>query len=452
MAQRVSDAGRLTLEVEYLPPSSLIPDPKNVRRHSTKQIGKLSSGMGEYGFTCPIVIDETGRILAGHARHKAAKQMGLERVPCVRLTHLTADQKKAFAIADNKMSDLSAFDDDALRAVLKELEAVNFNMELTGLCTAEIDVLFDGGGTKTVRDPIDEFEDSDFGQSAVSQLGDLWRLGHHRLLCGSALEPTCYEQLLGEDRAQLIFTDPPYNVPIAGNVSGLGRKRHAEFAMGSGEMSEPEFGTFLVTSLSLMMRFSADGSIHYICMDWRHIGTLLAAAAGVYAEVKNLCVWNKTNAGMGSLYRSQHELVAVFKNGKAPHINNVELGKHGRYRTNVWDYPGANSFGATRDANLADHPTVKPVGLVADAIRDCSKRGAIVLDPFAGSGTTILAAERTGRRAAAIELEPHYVDVAIRRWQRLTGKAAALAADGRSFHQVQQDRDNATAGDLREAG
>lgn len=240
----------------------------------------------------------------------------------------------------------------------------------------------------------------------------------------------------------MVFTDPPYNVPISGHVSGLGQVRHREFAMASGEMSEEEFKAFLATSLGLMAQFSQEGCLHFVCMDWRHLKELLLVAAAVYTELKNICVWSKTNGGMGSLYRSQHEMIPVFKKGTAPHRNNVQLGKHGRWRTNVWSYAGVNSFGPTRAEDLSHHPTVKPIAMVADAIRDCTKRGDLVLDGFAGSGTIVLAAERTGRRAAALELDPLYVDTAVRRWQALTGQSATLDGDRRSFHQVQLDRSN----------
>ena len=265
-------------------------------------------------------------------------------------------------------------------------------------------------------------------------------IGAHRLYCGDALTAETYEALLGENRADLVFSDPPYNVPIAGHVSGLGKARHREFAMASGEMSKDEFTIFLKTALNLMARFSRDGSIHFICMDFRHMAELLEAGSEAYAELKNLCIWDKQSGGMGSLYRSQHELVFVFKSGKVPHVNNVQLGRYGRYRTNIWSYPGLNGFGRRRGESLAAHPTVKPVSLVADAIRDCSKRGDLVLDPFAGSGTTTLAAERTGRRAAAVELDPAYVDLAIQRWERLTGDTALLDGDGRPFSAIAAER------------
>jgi DNA modification methylase len=253
------------------------------------------------------------------------------------------------------------------------------------------------------------------------------------VLCGDATRAEAFAALLGEERAQMVFTDPPYNVPIDGHVCGLGRVKHREFAMAVGEMSPAEFIAFLETVLDNLVAHSGDGAIHFICMDWRHIGELLAAADLSYRELKNVCVWNKTNGGMGSLYRSKHELIFVFKSGGAPHINNVALGKHGRYRTNVWDYAGVNSLKAGRLDELALHPTVKPVALVADAILDCSNRGGLVLDCFLGSGTTLIAAEKTGRRAAGMELDPTYVDTALRRWEAFTGGKAIHAESGRSF-------------------
>lgn len=426
------------LRVEFLPPNGLLPNPANARKHSTKQLTKLAASINELGFNVPIAIDENEMILAGHARWAAARQLDMAIVPCIRLTHLSLAQKIAFAIADNKLGDLSGFDPDALRSQLAEIAKLDFNLELIGFETPEIDVLFDAAPPKS--DPADHFALPDPQSRAIARSGELWMLRDHRLLCGNALEAQCYERLLVGEPAKMVFADPPFNVPIQGHVSGLGQARHAEFAMASGEMSEAEFRAFLATVCTLLSRYSTNGSIHFICMDWRHIADLLTVGAATYTELKNVCVWDKTNAGMGSLYRSQHELIAVFKNGKASHQNNVELGKHGRYRTNVWTYAGANAFSTTRKEDLSAHPTVKSLAMVADAIRDVSSRGDLVLDPFSGSGTTILAAERTGRRAAAIEIEPRYVDVAIERWQRLTGDVAVLAIDGRSFHEVREER------------
>jgi DNA modification methylase len=275
---------------------------------------------------------------------------------------------------------------------------------------------------------------------AISRQGDLWLIGDHRLYCGDALDPGAYQRLLGAEKAGCVFTDPPYNVRIDGHVSGLGEVSHREFAMASGEMSSPQFQHFLLKAFQNMAAASRDGALNYICMDWRHARELLEAGAMAYTELKNLCVWAKTNAGMGSLYRSQHELVFVFKHGLSPHINNVELGKHGRNRTNLWTYAGMNSFSKDRDEELAMHPTVKPVAMVADAILDASLRGDIVLDPFCGSGTTLLAAQKTARRGFGIEFDPLYVDLIIRRLHDRYGLEARLEASGASFAEISAAR------------
>jgi DNA modification methylase len=270
-------------------------------------------------------------------------------------------------------------------------------------------------------------------RKAISCLGDLWQAGRHRIYCGDALAVDSYDALLEGEPARLIFADAPYNVRISGHASGAGSVQHREFAMASGEMAVDEFTSFLSKSMKNFASYSLDGSLHYLCMDWRHCQEILAAGNAIYSELKNICVWRKTNAGMGSLYRSQHEFVFVFKNGTAPHINNINLGSHGRNRTNVWDYDGINSFGKHRDELLAMHPTVKPVALVADVIKDASARGDLVLDAFGGSGSTLLAAEKTKRRAALIEIDPLYVDRTIRRWQSLTGQEAVCSRSGASF-------------------
>ena len=253
-------------------------------------------------------------------------------------------------------------------------------------------------------------------------------LGDHRLLCADARDQSAFKTLMGDTRARLVFVDPPYNVPIQGHVSGKGAIKHREFAHASGELTSAQYAKFLEDAFALLTHFSDDGAIHFVCADWRHLEQNLAVGRRVYHELKNLVVWSKTNAGMGSFYRSQHELIFVWKHGRAKHVNNVQLGKHGRNRSNVWTYPGANSFGSTRQSDLAMHPTVKPVALVADAILDCSERTDIVLDSFGGSGTTLIASEHTGRTARLIEIDPAYCDQTIRRWQRLTGRTAVNAA------------------------
>ena len=355
----------------------------------------------------------------------------------IRLDHLTSEQKRAYVIADNRLAELAGWDDATLAAELQELSALDlsFDLEITGFDTGDIERLITAVDTAGA-DPADEIPEP--AAIAVAQPGDLWLLGQHRLLCGNACDAEAFRKLLDGAEAQLVFTDPPYNVPIQGHVSGLGKVRHREFAMASGEMDEAGFTRFLTTVLGNMAGVAADGSIHFVCMDWRHMTELLKAGAEIYTELKNLCVWNKDSGGMGAFYRSKHELVFVFKKGTAPHINTFGLGEKGRYRTNVWDYQGANSFRRGRAEELAMHPTVKPVALVMDAIKDCSRRGGIVLDAFGGSGTTLIAAQKTGRRGYLMEIDPLYVDVIIRRWQALTGDQARHAETGETFAAVEQ--------------
>ncbi|MCK1362201.1 DNA methyltransferase [Bradyrhizobium sp. 199] len=426
--------------VDHLPIADLKPNPANARRHSRKQLHQIAASIREFGFNSIVVADEEGVILVGHGRVEGARLAGLERVPVLRVGHLTPAQKTAFSLSDNKIALNSDWDMDQLRVLWRELMGaeINFDVEVTGFETAEIDLLVDG---ETIREKPDR---SDLvppvGSDAVSRLGDLWTLGEHRLLCGDACDAASFADLMGGEQARVVFTDPPYNVPIDGHVSGLGAVKHREFKMASGEMSSAEFTGFLAVVFGNMAQASVDGAMHFICMDWRHMDEVLKAAADTYSELKNLCVWNKSNGGMGSFYRSKHELVFVYKVGQGAHVNTIELGKHGRYRTNVWDYAGINSFGASRASELEMHPTVKPTALVIDAIKDCSRRGEIVLDPFSGSGTTIMAAQKCRRQARGIELDPLYVDVAIRRWQAYTGQPATMALTGETFADAEQRR------------
>jgi DNA modification methylase len=426
------------LRIERVEIGRLKPDARNPRLHSEPQIKQIARSIEEFGFNVPVLADREGNLLAGHGRVHAARRLGWRQVPVIRLEHLTPEQARAFSIADNRLGETSNWDDRLLAEVLQDLASVNldFDLEATGFTMAEIDLRIEGLSETSAAgpDPADELHPA-LGQPRVSQPADLWQLGPHRLLCGNALDQLHYERLMQGASANVVFTDPPYNVPIAGHVSGKGRVRHREFAMASGEMTSTQFTRFLATALERLATHSAAGSLHYICMDWRHQYELLTAALGVYPELKNLCVWVKDNAGMGSLYRSQHELVFVFKHGRTSHRNNVELGRHGRDRSNVWHYQSPNQFGQKgEEGNLGSlHPTVKPVALIADAILDCSARGDLVLDPFIGSGSTLLAAERVGRACRGIELDPLYVDAAIRRWQRFTGDSATHASTGRRF-------------------
>jgi DNA modification methylase len=410
-------------------------NPRNARTHSDRQAQQIAASMREFGFIVPIVVDENGLVLAGHGRLEAARLLSLTEVPTIQVKHLTPERKRAFMLADNRLAELAGWDEGLLKIELKELSSldIDFDFEVTGFDTVDFDRLEAPAPAKPAKaEVVPELERD---RSAVSAPGDLWKLGQHLLYCGSALEEVSYEKLLGDQRAQMVFTDPPYNVKIDGHVCGLGSVNHRDFKMAAGEMSESEFIRFLATFMGLAARYSGDGAIHQICMDWRHMGEVLAAARDLY-EFKNLCVWNKTNAGMGTFYRSKHELVFVFKVGTVSHINNFGLGEKGRYRTNVWDYAGVNTFKRGRMDELRTHPTVKPLPLVMDALKDCSTRRGVVLDPFVGSGTTLLAAEKTGRVGRAIEIDPHYVDAAIGRWQGLTGEAAVHAETEQTFDEL----------------
>lgn len=429
------------LEVEHRVPSTLKPYARNARRHSKKQIKQIADSIQRFGFTNPVLVSDEGQIIAGHGRVEAAKLLGLESVPTLRLSHLSETERRAYVLADNKLALNAGWDTEILAIELQALIDLDFDVTLTGFSLAEVDLTLDlARDSDPDAPPGPEDQVPPFATAAVSQMGDIWELGRHRLICGDARNPEDYARLMRGDVADLVFTDPPYNVPIDGHVSGLGSIQHREFAMGAGEMSSAAFTTFLQETLGAMAGVSRDGAIAFVCMDWRHMGELLAAGERVFNELKNLCVWNKTNGGMGTFYRSKHELVFVFKVGTAPHVNSFGLGEDGRYRTNVWDYPGISSLGSGRGEVLAMHPTVKPTALVADAIRDCSKRGGIVLDGFGGSGTTLIAAETCGRSARLIEFDPLYCDTIVRRFEKLTGKAAKLAHDGATFEATEARR------------
>ena len=429
------------MKIEVTSVHELRPYPNNARTHSKKQIRQIANSIQKFGFCNPVLIDDAKQIIAGHGRVEAAKLLGIDAVPTCRLSHLSEADKRAYILADNKLAEKAGWDKELLAIELQGLIDLDVEIELTGFEMPEIDLILEdareaNGASSGPEDDVPQYPSG----PVVSQAEDLWLLGNHRLLCADARDPTAYESLLEGAKAEFVLTDPPYNVVIDGNVCGLGRIRHRDFAMGCGEMNEAEFIAFLETVFERLAENTVDGSIHQICMDWRHMWEMLAAGRKVYGELKNLCVWNKGNAGMGSFYRSKHELVFVWKSGAAAHTNNFELGQHGRNRTNVWDYAGISSLRAGRLEELAMHPTVKPVALVADAIKDCSRRGALVLDAFCGSGTILIAAERTGRKARALEIDPAYVDVGLRRWQTYTGKAAVLAASGETFETIEEQR------------
>jgi DNA modification methylase len=406
--------------------NALKPLGRQTRKHPSAQIRKLGESLEQFGFVLPIVTDADRRVVGGWGLVLAARKIGLGEVPAVTVTDLDEARLRLLRLALNRLGEESSWDVDALKLEFSDVLQITSDIDLriSGFEMGEIDVALSASGD----DEEDVLQALDDAAPPLTKPGDLWILGDHRLLCGDALVAESYVRLLGDERAQIVFTDPPWNIPIAGNVSGLGSVKHDDFAMACGEMTATQFETFLRTSFGHAAAHSDEGSIQFICMHWSKIKEVLAAASDVYAELKNLCVWNKTNAGMGSLYRSKHELLFVFKKGTAPHINNIELGRFGRNRTNVWDYPGQNIFNGTAKSKLSLHPTAKPIALVADAIRDCSHCSGIVLDPFGGVGATLIAAEKTGRKARLIELDPRYVDATIKRWETFTG-ARAVKAD-----------------------
>ena len=432
--------------ITYLPIGSIVADPANPRQHPRKQIDGIVNSIEAFGFNAPILVDKANRIVAGHGRLEAAKLLRLAEVPVIRLEHLSPSQAKAYMLADNKLTDRSSWNDSQLAVVLKELSdiALDFEIGATGFELPEIDLRIQSLEPPEAIDVADDFEATE--GPAVSYPGDLWNLGSHRLLCGNALDPQAYETLLDGAKAAAAFTDPPYNVRMKGHAGGKGAKKHREFPMASGEMSEDEYCRFLLDAFSLVVANSAIEATFFSCIDWRHLFEIVGTIRALDCEVLNVCVWAKTNSGMGSLYRSQHEFVFVFGRRGARRVNNVELGKHGRNRSNVWHYPGMNSFARRgRSRGLDFHPTVKPVAMVSDAILDVSQRGDIVLDPFCGSGTTVLAAERAGRRAYAMELDPLHVDTAIARWERMT-KQTAVHSTGKTFEEMRAERRQENAG------
>lgn len=424
--------------IEMLSPHGLRPAERNARTHSKKQIREIAASMARFGVINPIIADGRGRIVAGHARSEAAKLLGLKQIPVIRVSHLNETELRAYTLADNKIASKAGWNRELLAVELTELQIalpeINLDVGITGFEPGEIDSIMSDFADDQ-NNPADQIPDVD-NNVIVARKGDLFGLAGHRLLVGDARDEDAYRQLMQGEMAQMAFLDPPYNVKIDGHVGGRGRIKHREFPCASGELTSKQFVNFLQETLGLCVRHTIDGAISFVCMDWRHIGELLQAGAHVYDELKNVCVWAKTTPGQGSFYRSQHELVFVYKHGQARHLNTFELGQHGRTRSNVWSYPGVNKFRANRMDELRMHPTVKPIALIADAMKDCSSRGSIVLDTFAGSGSTIVAAEQIGRRAFCIEIDRRYVDVAVRRWQRVTGRDAVLEGTGQTFDEL----------------
>jgi len=421
------------LKVVYERIEDLVEHPQNARTHSKRQIAQIAASVEAYGWTNPVIVDKRKRIIAGHGRVAAAKLRGIREIPTICIEHLTEDEIRAYVIADNALALKAGWAPEILAIELQYLLKLDdFDITLTGFEVPEIDAILEQA---TGRQDKDDVFEQDPSLPAVTRPGDVWGMAGHRVLCGNSLQDSSFDALMAGLKANLVFTDPPYGVKVNGHVSGRGAIKHREFLMGSGEMSPAERLAFLRTATQLLSKHSSPSAIQFICIDHRHIGELLVAAESAYGAPLNLCVWVKDNGGLGSLYRSRHELIFVFRNGRKPHRNNVLLGKYGRNRTNVWEYPGISTMSKRSEEGnlLALHPTVKPVALVADAILDCSARKDVVVDSFLGSGTTLIACERTGRVCYGIELDPLYVDTAVRRWERYTGEKAVNAASGKRF-------------------
>lgn len=405
------------LKIEYLAISELKEYERNIKIHSKKQVNKLIASIKQFGMVNPILIDNNNTIIAGHGRLQALEKLGYTKIPVIRIEHLSETEIKAYRLADNKIADDAIYDQELLKIELEDIMLdEEFVITNTGFEIAEIDsiILEDYTTTPKKSDKADEIETMQIPKRVKS--GDIWKLGSHILLCGDATNKLHYNKLMQKDKAGLIITDPPYNVPISGHVC---KTKHDEFEMASGEMTNAEFEDFSKNFMQNLVLFSKNGSLHYIFIDWRGINTFLNSGSLFYSELKNICVWNKLIGGMGSMYRSQHEFICVFKNGGMPHINNIELCKHGRYRTNVWGYAGISATNPKSLNLLKMHPTVKPVGMLHEIILDASKSADVVLDPFGGSGSTLLACQRAKRKARIIEISPHYCDLILYRFENL---------------------------------
>jgi DNA modification methylase len=426
------------LRSERWPLGRLTNADRRTRRTSPAQLERVTRSLCQFGVLRPILITATGQIVDGHIIVEAARHMALPDIECSIIDHLTKNELRLARIALNRIQETGEWDLDELSLELDELQAADLDLTLSGFDTETLDLILN---PPKIAAGLDDNVATRPG-TPVTQLGDLWNLGNHQLFCGNSLDPTSYEVLLADRLIGCVFSDPPYNLKIKGVVSGLGKVKHEDFAMGAGEMSEDQFRYFLRDYLKLCKEHAAPGAAVFACMDWRQVDLLMLAGrdAGLYRI--NKAIWNKGSGGMGSLYRSAYEEVVVFCTSPSPVINNVLLGKTGRNRTNVWTYPGANRQGSSAGKALGDHPTPKPVELVADAIQDVTQRGDLVFDPFMGSGTTLIAAEVIGRVACGIELDPSYVDVAIARWQQMTGQQAIHSGSGKTFDEVGQDRLN----------
>lgn len=435
-----------SLRVQMRPIGELHLWARNARQHSDKHVRQLAKSMTSFGFNCPVLVDQDDNVVAGHGRLQAAQSLGWTEVPTIELAHLTPTQAQAYRIADNRLTELSEWNETLLARELKALHEAELDFDLTaiGFELPEIDLRIQG--LSLDDDEAAPLPAPTHGQT-ISRLGDVWQLGPHRLICGDALDPAAYAELLQGEQVELVISDLPFNRSVSRDLSHNGKVQHDEFPMASGEMSSAQFTTFLTQVFGQVRTRLVDGALVYAFMDWRGMTEILAAGQSNAWELKNLVVWNKGVGGMGSFYRSQHELIFLFKSGRGKHTNNVQLGRFGRNRTNVWDYPGSNAFSrqGVEGELLALHPTIKPLELIADAILDASERDGVVLDPFVGSGTALLACEKTGRLGRAIELDPRYVDLTILRWEQMTGLQAIHAETGLSLEALRALRSEGDA-------
>ena len=433
---RGSNIAGAEVRVQYVAPDELKPALRQVRHRTLTQTKRLARSISEFGFLVPILVDQGMHIVAGHGRWEAAKLLELTSLPIIRVEHLTEAQLRLFSIADNKLPEGVRWDSDALRIELAEIEllAPELDLSSSGFEIAEIDTLY--GRART-----DELSDLDepvavTADEPVNHVGDVWKLGRHMLGCGDARDAELIANLVAGRQVRALVSDPPWNLKIKGLVSGKGKVKHDDFVMAAGEMSKASFVGLLTDFLAAAQPCLIDGALLFIFIDWRNLDALTAATVTRNLEQKNLLVWCKANAGLGSLYRSRHELIGLYKHGEEPHTNNIQLGRYGRNRSNILFYPGVNSFGKEREAALATHPTCKPISLLADLLLDASAPGELILDPFGGSGATLIAAEKTGRTACLTELDPRYADAIVRRFEKVNGRAAIHTDSGLSFAEV----------------
>ena len=414
---------------------------KELRKFTDSEIEITTKVVKRFGFQVPIIIDNKNQVVLGAALLKAALNLNMEEVPVVEVQNLSEKELNTFTIAINKISMMGELDLENFAYDIQELLFdidLNLTPEELGFSSIEMDNLlftcgFEDGDDKEDTPIVKDIEKV----NVVAKIGDIIKLGRHILYCGDALQEESYQKLIGDEKADLVITDPPYNVKIQGNVTK--QKQHKDFVQASGEMTPEEFTKFLNNAFSRLKNFSTPSSLHYIFMDWKHLQEVQSATKDVYDKLLNICVWNKLKGGMGSFYRSQHEFCLVYKNKAGSYCNNIELGKNGRNRTNVWDYPGMSTSNKQAKKLRELHPTVKPVAMLMDIMLDASNYGDLVLDCFGGSGSTLMAAQECGRRARIIEISPEYCDIIIHRWEELTGEKHEIVSRGEDHHGQEQE-------------